>query len=230
VINEFSSSESLLKAMADVIIESLTDAMADRERACLAVSGGNSPKPLYKLLSESDLDWSRVDIVMVDDRFVPLGHTASNESMIREALLVGNCSQAQFWPLYREGKLADVARSRSEEWQNVPTPDCAVMGMGSDGHTASWFPDANGLDEALSPSADIVVPVVAKKSEVTGDYLERLTVSYRYLSDCPVRLLLMSGQEKRRVFEAACSDGAINDMPIRALIRDIHSITAYWTE
>lgn len=230
MINEFTTADAQISAMAEVIIEALNDGIVERGRGCLAVSGGNSPKPLYQALAQSDLDWEKIDIVMVDDRFVPLGHKASNETMIRENLLVGEAEKATFWPLYAEGELAAVANQRAQEWKDLPSPDCAVMGMGSDGHTASWFPDADGLDNALAPTSNVVVPVIAKKSEVTGDFLERLTVSYGYLRDCPVRLLLMSGAEKRAVFETACGDGAINDMPIRALIRDMHSITAYWTE
>lgn len=224
------NAQAQVEELTAVIEESLRDAIAEKGRGCIAVSGGSSPKPLYKKLSESELDWTRIDIVMVDDRFVPLGHAASNETMIREHLLVGNAAQAKFWTLYAEGELAEVAQRRASEWQGLTTPDVAVMGMGSDGHTASWFPGAQGLDEALSLNAPIVVPVVAKKSEVTGDYLERLTVSYAFLKDCPVRVLMMAGDEKKAVYDEACADGAVNDMPIRMIIRDAHSVTAYWTE
>ncbi|MEQ3697318.1 MAG: 6-phosphogluconolactonase [Pseudomonadales bacterium] len=229
-IIEFSSADAQLAALIEVISESLTDAIQERGRGCFAVSGGNSPKALYQALSQLDLPWDKVDIVMVDDRFVPLDHAASNEAMIRATLLVNKASTATFWPLYQAGELEDVAADRALEWRDLNTPDCAIVGMGSDGHTASWFPDAQGLDEALSPTAAPVCAVTAKQSEVTGANLQRLTVSYAYLSNCPVRMLLMAGDEKRQVFEQACGVGAVNEMPIRALIRDAHSVTAYWTK
>ncbi len=229
-ILEFETADAQLSALIDVIVESLRDAITERGSAVLAVSGGNSPKPLYEALSKINLPWHKVDIIMVDDRFVELGHKASNETMIRQSLLKDFGAKARFWALYDSGSLVEVAARRSVLWSNLATPDCAVLGMGSDGHTASWFPCADGLENALSLEADPVVPVVAKKSKVTGDYLERLTVSYKYLAECPVRVLLISGSEKRAVFEQACGAGATNDMPIRALIRDAHSVTAYWTE
>ena len=229
-IIEFASADEQLAALIEVISESLTDAIQERGRACFAVSGGNSPKALYQALSQLALPWSKVDIVMVDDRFVPLDHAASNEAMIRATLLVDHAEAAKFWSLYQPGELAEVAASRAAEWRDLSAPDCAIVGMGSDGHTASWFPDAEGLDEALSLNAAPVCAVTAKQSEVTGPNLKRLTVSYAYLSNCPVRLLLMAGQEKRSVFEQASGVGAVNEMPIRALIRDAHSVTAYWTK
>jgi len=229
-ILEFPNADAQLDAMCEVIVEGLRDAIAERGSAVFAVSGGNSPKPLYQKLSQIDLPWSKVDVVMVDDRFVELGHKASNETMIRATLLQDHGAKARFWALYDQGSLEEVAARRAAMWANLATPDCAVVGMGPDGHTASWFPEAQGLENALSMEADVVVPVVAKRSEVTGDYLERLTVSYRYLADCPVRILMISGAEKRAIFEEACGSGATNDKPIRALIRDAHSVTAYWTE
>jgi 6-phosphogluconolactonase len=229
-IIEFSSADEQLAALIEVISESLIDAIQERGRGCFAVSGGNSPKALYQALSHIDLPWESVDIVMVDDRFVPLDHAASNEAMIRATLLVNKASAANFWPLYQAGELEAVAADRALEWRDLSAPDCAIVGMGSDGHTASWFPGAHGLDEALSPAAGPVCAVTAKQSEVTGANLQRLTVSYAYLGNCPVRMLLMAGDEKRKVFEQACGVGAVNDMPIRALIRDAHSVTAYWTK
>ena len=228
-IVEFETSQAQIAALLDVISEALLDAIVERGRACFAVSGGNSPKPLYQALSTLELPWEKIDIVMVDDRFVDRDNAASNEAMIRASLLINNAAVATFWPLYEAGELTEVAAKRSREWRGISAPDCAIVGMGSDGHTASWFPGAKGLDEALSPTAPRVCAVEAQQSDVTGPNLKRLTVSYPYLAQCPVRLLLISGAEKRAVFEQACGAGAVNEMPIRALIRDAHSVTAYWT-
>jgi len=130
---------------AKAISASLQQALLSRGQASLMVSGGSSPKPVYEALSKADLDWSKITVTLVDERWVDSGEVGSNEDFIRETLLQNNAAQANFFGLKTAHKTVELglteARSR---FSSVDNPfDVCVMGMGSDAHTASWFPNSN---------------------------------------------------------------------------------------
>lgn len=101
--------------------------------------------------------------------------------------------------------------------------------MGVDGHTASWFPSAAGVDEALDAQSEkLVVPVRPKPSGGTGDYLERGTFTLSALRDSGPILLMLSGHKKMSVYLDIVADPS-SDVPIRKLI-DAYGkrLTIYW--
>jgi 6-phosphogluconolactonase len=217
--------------MANEIEAALGDAISNHGQASFVVSGGSTPKLLYKRLSQADLDWSKVTVLLADDRWVDPGQPGSNETFVHESLLTGRASKANFIGMKTSAaKPQDAIEEMNQRLDGVPLPfDVIVLGMGSDGHSLSWFPHAEGLSEALDPDSPAITAITAIKSDVTGEFLDRATLSHAALQRTGLCMLMIKGGEKRKVWEAAQGDGPVDDMPIRAIMRDRDlNLKTYW--
>ena len=196
------------------------------------VSGGSTPEPLYKALSNSDLDWESVYVALVDERWVDIGHDKSNEAFTVKHLIQNKAAAANLIGMKNSAETAAAGLADCEAaYQQLAQPfDITILGMGSDGHTASLFPHAQGLDEALNPDSDsLCAAITAKQSEVTGAIVERMTLSLAGLLRSKSLVLLITGEEKLAVLRAAQGEGDVKDMPIRAVLRqDRVPVTVYW--
>jgi 6-phosphogluconolactonase len=214
----FSTKESLAAAFAEWSAALLQEAVAARGEATYVVSGGNTPKLYFAALSQHDIDWSRVNITLADDRRVPDDSARSNAKLVRESLLQNYAAAARFAPLADarlspERELA-AARTRIAD---LPLPaDLVVLGMGDDGHTASWFPEGDHLEAAINPGGrELVLPMTAP-----GAPEPRLTLTARVILRARARALHIEGDAKRAVLAKALAEGPVLEMPIRAVLRD----------
>lgn len=236
LISEFAEHESregMAETLADAVAEALTRAIEARGAASFAVSGGSTPKALYERLSAKAIDWSKVTIVLVDERWVEPGKAGSNETFVRNALLKGEASKARFIGLKTPGDTPIQGLEDAEALVGTaPFPlDVVVLGMGLDGHTASWFPRAHGLDQALVSEGPRVAAIEAAQTQVTGPFTQRITLTKAALMGAGAVLVLLTGTKKRRTWEVAQGPGRVDDMPIRALIRDPEiELSAHWAE
>jgi len=206
---------------AFAIEAALRQALEIRGSASLLVSGGSSPKPLYARLSHADLDWSKVTISLVDERWVEPGNPGSNEDFIRENLIQNKASAANFFGLKTpHASVAKGLKSAESRFDSLSRPfDVCVMGMGSDAHTASWFPNAKGLANALSLENDkILCAVDATGAPVAGDHSHRITLTLRAVLDSHLIVLFIPGEAKRQVFDTASSK-PLSEAPVQALLR-----------
>ncbi|UNK37574.1 6-phosphogluconolactonase [Shinella sp. H4-D48] len=226
-LHEFKDGAALAEGLADRVSAALADAVAARGKATIAVSGGSTPKAFFKSLSTRGIDWAKVTITLVDERFVPADNPRSNHLLVAENLLQGKAQAANFLPLYRAAESADEAAkivSRDAEALGVPF-DVVILGMGTDGHTASFFPGGNNLANAIS--AETPRGVITMEAEGAGE--TRLTFTFASLQDARLLVLHIEGQGKKDVLAAAESDGPETDMPIRAVLRRAATpVDIYW--
>ena len=199
----------------------LRQALKIRGKASLMVSGGSSPRPLYERLSNVDLDWSNVTISLVDERWVDPGQVGSNEDFIHKNLIQNKAAVAKFFGL----KTAHVSvqaglKSAEARFKDIKSPfDVCVMGMGSDAHTASWFPNSKGLADALAlDNEKILCAVDATGAPVAGDHPHRITLTLRAVLDAHTIILFIPGEAKRIVFDAAPTK-SLSDAPVQSLLR-----------
>lgn len=223
--NEFATRDELAAALAGAVAEALRAAIVRRGEAFLAVSGGTTPGRFLAALSQQVLDWNKVTVTLVDERFVPETSPRSNASLARANLLQNNAAAARFAPLYHEAASVEEAAALADAtFRALPWPlDVAILGMGGDGHTASFFPDAQGLDALLDPASNrIVMPVHA---ETAGE--PRLTLTLAALVNAGLLAVHIEGGEKRSVFEAAFN--AEKALPIRVVLEKApHAAEIYW--
>lgn len=214
---KFADSESLSRTLSSRLAENLKAAIAARGLASLVVSGGKSPIRLFEILRSAALDWSRVCIALADERWVDPADAGSNERLVREVLLQEGAAAARFIGLKNAAPTPDLgAVSAWETFARVPRPfDAVVLGMGDDGHTASLFPRSPNLLSALNPAA--VAGCVGMWSPVAPH--PRLSLNLSALLDSRRVVVLITGAEKWRTFTAASAEGPIQDMPVRAILR-----------
>ena len=204
-------------AIAVAVSAELRRELELRPRARLLVSGGKTPAPVFDALSRAPLDWSRVDIALVDERWLLPDDPDSNARLVREHLLVHHASAARFESLTRPGREIDAAVADANLHARH-TPTVVVLGMGDDGHTASLFPRMRGLEDALA-SPHAYVAVDATGCPGAGPWPRRISLTPAGLEPAPVRLLLLRGEAKRLVFERARAGDDPCEMPVRIAFR-----------
>ncbi|TPM38926.1 6-phosphogluconolactonase [Mesorhizobium sp. B2-3-4] len=212
--NAFPDRPQLAAALAGRVADRLSKAIAERGTALLAVSGGTTPAKFFAALSAVPIAWDKVIVTLVDERFVPASSPRSNAGLVAANLLQNAAKAARFVPLYHEAEsIEDAAEADSGALRALPWPlDVVLLGMGGDGHTASFFPDAGNLAELLDPSSSrIVLPVHAASG---GE--PRLTLSMARIISAGFIALQIEGEDKRTAFDGAMGPGAAK--PIRKVL------------
>lgn len=221
---DFRDKDQLAQSLAEAVAENLKAGVRSRGAASLAVSGGSTPARFFKALSQrEDVPWDKVTITLVDERWVDEESERSNGRLVRANLLTGRAAAASFVPLYRGGSEPD-AYAAGLALRAVPQPlDAVILGMGNDGHTASFFPGGDTLAEALSGEA----PVVAIRAPGAGE--PRVTLTLGVLLAARALYLHIEGDEKVETLKRAEGEGPTEDMPVRAILRQTHTpLTIYW--
>lgn len=221
-ITSYSDRDIMAIDLANQIADELAEALHHETRVCLAVPGGTTPGPVFDALCAADIDWSRVDVVPTDERWVPEDHPRSNARLIKERLLTDRAARARFLPLYTPAHAPEEVLAEMESLIAPELPlAVALLGMGEDMHTASLFPGAEGLDEALSRKAPILVPI--RRSDLPET---RISLSARVLNGALSKHLLITGQAKHAAVEAARLL-PVKDAPVGTVLNDIK---IHWAE
>lgn len=216
------SRETLAKQLAEAVAGALVEDLRHQPRALLVVSGGSTPVAFFRALALMALDWARVDITLADERWVDVSHADSNARLVREELLQHEAAAARFVGLKtaadtpEEGVQESAARITALAWP----ASAVVLGMGSDGHTASLFAESPELELALAT----VEPLVAICA--SGQRQPRMTLSADRLHRARRHFLHFTGDAKRDVLAKAWHGDDARELPVRAFLAC--PLAIYW--
>jgi len=197
-ITVFDDLEKLYKEAADAFVDLSKKSIQKNDRFVVALSGGSSPKAIFKLLATQkyaeQIEWNKVYFFWVDERWVPLHDDKSNFRMTDEALLSQvPVDKNHIFPMYAEGKTSeDYAKTYEEQIRSVLGNegifDFILLGMGDDGHTASLFPGEEVLNE--------------KEKWVSAYYLKpqemfRITLTAPVINNAENILVIAFGESKK---------------------------------
>ena len=209
---KYSDREMLIIEVAQKIVGDLKTALLTQENVSFVVPGGTTPGPIFDILCTADIEWNRVHVMLSDERWVPDDNDRSNAKLLRDRLLVNRAAAAKFTPFYvPDVEVADACKDVSEKLTSEWSISVLVLGMGADMHTASLFPQANGLDAALRADADALLPIQAEGQE------QRVTLSAPVLNSAISKHIVIFGDDKRAALDVA--KGSLPELaPVAAVL------------
>lgn len=223
------SAADLARGLAAHLAHLLQQAIASRGQATLAVSGGKSPIALFEQLRTQRLEWSKVQVLLVDERCVPHDHADSNTALVRQHLLQDKAAAAHFTPFFSalpdgldDAMLDALVAQGNRALAALPWPiDVAVLGMGDDAHTASLFPGAPGFSQALQSSGPLawVRPATAPHA--------RLTLTLPALLATRELVLSIAGESKLAVYQQALKN-ADPALPVSLVLHQHQTPVSVW--
>ena len=219
---EYPDRELMMISLADRLASELATAVRGKDSVSFCVPGGTTPGPVFDTLSGIGIDWDRVTVFLNDERWVPESHARSNARLVRQRLLAGRAAAAHFLPLYADTPEPEQALDALTSALSPHLPiDVLLLGMGADMHTASLFPGADRLAEALAPDAPVLMALRA-----AGAGEPRMTLTARVLADAMACHILITGPEKRAALDRAQGLPA-EEAPVNAVLANA---TVHWAE
>ena len=219
------------QAMAQDTAQRLRDAISAQGRAVLCVSGGKSPITFFEALRTQALDWSKVHITLADERCVDAEHAASNARLVKTHLLQGLAQSAQWTGLVPE----PLMRATPTQWAalaskciaKIGAADVLVLGMGEDGHTASLFPSATNLLQALDmQQPDACLSVELTSLPANAPY-PRITQTLSQLLKARHIVLPITSKDKHPVLAKAWMVRS-TALPISYVLHQLQSPVHVW--
>jgi len=225
-VHDFNDQDALIHVLSQSILANLEDAIKAKGTASLVVSGGSTPKPLFEKLSQAIFLWEKVTVSLCDERWVDTSKEESNENFVQRYLLKDKARNARFIGLYQPNVHAlDAENTCSNKLKKIAPFDVLVLGMGSDAHTASLFPNNEKLDAAYDlDREDLCISIEPEKAPHT-----RMSLTLKAILSAQHIYLHFEGDEKRAVFEKAIAGEDRYEMPIRSVLnQESKNIEVYY--
>jgi 6-phosphogluconolactonase len=219
---EYADREMLMMSLANKIAGELGDVLRQKGQASLSVPGGTTPGPVFDMLSATNLDWANVAVFLNDERWVDEDSPRSNTRLLRQRLLQNNAAAAQLIPLFAATETPEESMDALSAGITPHLPiSVLLLGMGADMHTASLFPGADRLAEALAEDAPNLLPM---RADGAGE--PRITLTAPVLAGARHIHILITGADKRAALERAASL-PVSEAPVRCVLDDA---TIHWAE
>lgn len=221
----FDSADALTEQFATTLTRLLKEGIDKRGRASLVVSGGRTPLALFKTLSETELEWSKVDITLADERWVDESDEASNTRLVKQNLIQNKASEANFVSLKTDhNDAADGIAEAESRLSSLTQPfDALILGMGEDGHTASLFPCSTQVEDGLNMSSGKICIAV----QPTTAPHQRISLTLPALLNSRNIFIHLTGDAKKRVLEEAIANDTELDKPVTAVVNRA-PVTLMW--
>lgn len=214
-LNEYADRDMMMLAVANALGTELAGFLRRQDRVTLSVPGGTTPGPVFDVLAGLDLDWARVSVVLNDERWVPESSAWSNTRLVRERLLQGRAAQATLVPLVNDAPTPEEGLAALADGLAPHLPlTLLLVGMGEDLHTASLFPGADRLAEALAKDAP---PLMALRADAAAE--PRITLTAPVLRGAMSAHVLITGAPKRAALARAASLSEA-EAPINVVLGD----------
>ncbi len=226
--------DEVVPRLANDIAARLRRAISQRGQAVLCVSGGKSPIALFEALRALPVAWADVTVTLVDERCVPADHADSNALLVRTHLLQGAAAQARFAPLFEHAPdtPGDAARHANGIVAALPVPDVLVLGMGSDGHTASLFPGSPDLAHALDlNNTDRVCALRLPASPPVQPNHPRLTLTLAQILRARHIILPVQGADKLSTLAMAAREltaPTLASLPVSHVLHQATTPVSLW--
>lgn len=219
-----------IEAIAAEMAQALNQDITTFGRARMLLSGGTTPAPVYQALAELDVHWDRVEVSLVDERWLSPQDRDSNAWLVRESFLT-RADGAHFDPLVRIGKpLPECVYTANLQAQHSQAPCMSVLGMGNDGHTASLFPGSRDLTRALESTLPYAA-LDATGCPGANQWPLRITLTPHGLKQSRQRLLLLRGKQKLEVLKHALESNNPQLYPIlNAIDLDGAKLRVHWCD
>ena len=196
-----------------LITKNLSSSINKYQNASIAVPGGTSPIKIFNELSKQKLDWSKVQITLVDDRLVDPDNDQSNQKLINDYLLKNEAKKSKFIPLNKN----------LNKGNNFKFPlDVCLLGIGNDGHFASLFPNMINNTNMLDPKSKSSIDEVKANG---NPFVPRISMNLPLILSSNVIILLIKGKLKQEVLREAYNN---KNIPLYYLLK--HRINNFHIE
>ena len=222
-IKQFKSIDQLENSLVRNIVKIITDSIENYGDARILLSGGSTPINLYSTLSQQNINWSKVKIGLVDERFVNNDSEFSNEKLIRTNLLQNYAKDALFFEMVystdNEKLNLDLVNDKYSSF--MKRLDLTILGMGNDGHTASLFPNDLESERIMNTKN---IGIYSTKSPVFP--FNRITCSKEIIGNSNNIFLFFTGKTKFNIFKNSIK----TKVPISYFIKEYENMETYYTE